>query len=118
MSSRFACKSLKLFPWRLLQAEQLPRERDDKMKPRTTNRDRAYYRHHRKRVIYRKLRIAKQIHWHIKNNQWGRLAKGKIHCTCGLCSEKSRLLGYPKAERARVEGTHHQLIEYFKEHVR
>lgn len=88
------------------------------MKPRTTNRDRAFYRHHRKRVIDRKWRIAKQIRWHVKHNQRGRLAKGKIHCSCGLCNEKTRLLGYPKAERARIEGTRHQLMEYFKEHMR
>lgn len=85
------------------------------MKPRRTNRDRSFYLHHRKRVICRKLRIAKQIQRQIKNNQWGRLAKGKIHCSCELCSEKSRLIGYPKSVKARIEGTNNQLVEYFKE---
>ena len=81
------------------------------------NRNRAYYRHHRNRVINRKRNIAKHIHWHIRYNQVSRLSKAKIHCSCGMCSKKSRLLGYPKSQRAMIEGFRTQINEYIHENM-
>ncbi|MFJ8263794.1 hypothetical protein ACIQ4I_17960 [Rummeliibacillus sp. NPDC094406] len=46
------------------------------MGPQHHNRNRAYYRHHRRRVIKRKMKITKG--WIISH---GYLAKGKIHCS-------------------------------------
>lgn len=43
----------------------------------------SYRRHHRYRVINRKKKIIKQTSWNVKFD--GMLAKGKIHCGCGLC---------------------------------
>ncbi|MFC0212118.1 hypothetical protein ACFFK0_06555 [Paenibacillus chartarius] len=82
------------------------------MKPKRTNRSRAFYRHHRERVINRKKKVVKQGFWHVKDEQFGRLAKGKIHCSCWWCSEKTHRLGFPKSEKARIEGLMMQVTEY------
>lgn len=57
-------------------------------------RDRAYYRYQRNRTINKKLRKIKSV-WsedsleNIQKNK-GKLSKGKIHCSCPMCSAKSR----------------------------
>ncbi|MCQ6560984.1 hypothetical protein [Paenibacillus mendelii] len=96
-------------PWMLAQAKpHLPGSvMDITFKP--FNRDRAYYRHHRNRVITRKRNIMKQFHWRLPEDQMGRLAKGKIHCSCWLCSKKSHRLGFPKSEMAQIEDQNQQL---------
>lgn len=57
-------------------------------------------RHHRRRVIQRKSRIAKQLGWHVKFK--GKLAKGKIHCSCYYCRTKSREIGWPKRDLVKL----------------
>ncbi|WP_156158181.1 hypothetical protein [Gordoniibacillus kamchatkensis] len=81
------------------------------MKPKRTNRSRDYYRHHRKRVINRKRKIIKHFCWNVKKNEYGRLAKGKIHCSCWWCSKKTQRLGFPKSEKTRIEGLEEQLLD-------
>ena len=56
-------------------------------------RNRGYYRMQRKRAIGRKLRIVKSI-WAKDGYEYavkmpGRYHKGKIHCSCWMCSQKS-----------------------------
>ncbi|MEK4967065.1 hypothetical protein MKX29_05095 [Cytobacillus sp. FSL R7-0696] len=58
------------------------------MKPHIKNRSRAYYRHHRKRVIHRKTKIAEQTGW--QSRFTGYFAKGKVHCSCWMCSQKTK----------------------------
>lgn len=57
-------------------------------------RDRAYYRRQRRRAIARKLGILKRLGGAENVENWagsspGRLAKGKIHCSCWMCRTKS-----------------------------
>lgn len=63
-----------------------------------SNRTRAYYRDVRNKAIARKLRISAN-YWHVKAP--GVLSKGKIHCSCWMCSEKSKYLGRPISEQRR-----------------
>ncbi|KIL40250.1 hypothetical protein SD70_14960 [Gordoniibacillus kamchatkensis] len=71
------------------------------MKNKSRIRTRAYYRHHRKRVIQRKSKIARQFGWHVKFA--GKFAMGKIHCSCFYCRRKTRELGLPKSDFVRLE---------------
>ena len=53
-------------------------------------RDRGYYRDERKRHIERKKRMIHEWndYWNYKYE--GQLSKGKIRCSCGLCTAKTR----------------------------
>lgn len=84
------------------------------MKPHTKNRSRAYNRHHRKRVIQRKLNIAKHIGWHPRFN--GYFAKGKIHCSCWMCSQKTKTDGLPHSQIIQLERLNNQLSEHYMEY--
>ena len=58
------------------------------------NRDRAYYRKQRKRIIRNKSRLLKRLGGGDLYEGWtrgcpSRLAKGKIHCSCWMCRTKS-----------------------------
>lgn len=58
-------------------------------------RTRAYYRRQRNRTIERKLGILRMLGGEEYVYAWtrgayGRLAKGKIHCSCPMCRAKSR----------------------------
>ena len=57
-------------------------------------RGRAYYRYQRKRHIKRKMGILRRVGgeeylsaW--SRDEYGRLSKGKIHCSCWMCRTKS-----------------------------
>ena len=57
-------------------------------------RDRAYYRYQRKQHIKRKMGILRRLGGEEYLTAWtrdecGRLAKGKIHCSCWMCRAKS-----------------------------
>lgn len=82
-----------------LQAGPFPKGRDG-MKSKGNNRTRSYYRHHRRRVIQRKSRFAKQLGWHAKFT--GEFAKGKIHCSCYYCRMKSREIGWSKSDLVKL----------------
>ncbi len=82
-------------------------------------RGRGYYRSQRKRTIQRKERI---LHFWGSNEEvtaWerganGRLAKGKIHCSCPMCRRKS--YDDPTARDKRAMGKAKEMIrEYFRE---
>ena len=51
------------------------------------NRERSYYREMRNKHISRKKRIAKSIGWTKRHD--GMFSKGKIHCSCPMCAEKT-----------------------------
>lgn len=66
------------------------------MKKKRLNRSRAYYRKQRIRVINRKLEI-RRFQWGKKVvdevydcRSIGKLSKGKVHCSCWMCSTKSK----------------------------
>ncbi|MFJ7935800.1 hypothetical protein [Sporosarcina sp. NPDC096371] len=81
------------------------------MKLHTKNRSRSYYRHHRNRVIQRKLKIARRLGWHVQDI--GRFAKGKVHCSCWMCSQKTKRDGYPHSQVIQLERLRSQLADYF-----
>ncbi|MEK5038350.1 hypothetical protein [Sporosarcina sp. FSL K6-3457] len=81
------------------------------MKLHRKNRSRSYYRYHRNRVIQRKLKIAKQLGWHVPYE--GQFAKGKVHCSCWMCSQKTTRDGYPHAQVMQWERLSSQLVDYF-----
>jgi len=83
-----------------LQAGPFTKGRDG-VKSKSTIRTRAYYRYHRRRVIQRKIKLAKQLGWHEKHA--GMFAKGKIHCSCYYCREKTREIGFPKSDLVKLE---------------
>lgn len=84
------------------------------MKPHHKNRSRAYARHQRQRVIQRKTKIA------IKKYDWipdkpGRYAKGKVHCSCYWCSDKTRSHGYPHSNVMQFLRMDQQVRDYFND---
>lgn len=83
------------------------------MKPHQKNRKRAYYRHHRKRVIQRKTKIAKQTGWHSRFD--GYFAKGKVHCSCWECSPKTKRDGFPHSQIIQLERLNSRLRDYLNE---
>ncbi|TVX87201.1 hypothetical protein [Paenibacillus agilis] len=80
------------------------------MKPHNKNRNKAYARHQRKRIIQRKKLIAARWDWSVKYE--GRFAKGKVHCSCSMCSEKTQQHGYPKSQLVKMMNCREQLMEW------
>jgi hypothetical protein len=79
------------------------------------NRNRAYYRHQRRRAIKRKLFIYCHI-WGWKNVPFppGRYAKGKVHCSCRLCKyEKHYKIIKPKY-KSKLEQMKREINEWMK----
>lgn len=85
------------------------------MKPYQKNRSRAYFRHHRKRVIQRRTKIAKYSGW--QSRFTGYFAKGKVHCSCWMCSQKTKKDGFPHSQNIQLERLNSQLYDYFNEGV-
>ena len=81
------------------------------MKPNQKNRSRVYIRHQRNRVIQRKKKIAIQYGWRPKFD--GYLARGKIHCSCPMCSIKTKKNGFPHSQVIQLENLNSQLRDYF-----
>ena len=81
------------------------------MKPHQTNRSRAYYRHHRRRAIQRKAKIAEYNGCYVPSN--GYFAKGKVHCSCWMCSQKTNKDGFPHSQVNQLERLNRQLFDYF-----
>ncbi len=82
-------------------------------------RDRGYYRSQRKRTIRRKRNLLYGIGGHDYWRAWtrgadGRLAKGKIHCSCPMCRSKS--YDDPTIrDKQTNEKTEEMLREYLRE---
>jgi hypothetical protein len=81
------------------------------------NRDRAYYRTQRSRHINRKLFILKRHGggeaiqaW--TDGEFGRLSKGKIHCSCWMCRRKS-YDEYSHRDAKQMQRFWHQLKELY-----
>ncbi|WP_240620356.1 hypothetical protein [Peribacillus acanthi] len=83
------------------------------MKSYQKSRSRAYYRHHRNRVIQRKTKIAEQTGW--QSRFTGYFAKGKVHCSCWMCSQKTKKDGFPHSQNIQLERLNSQLYDYFSE---
>ncbi|UYX51147.1 hypothetical protein M3Y14_21720 [Bacillus thuringiensis] len=57
-------------------------------------RTRAYTRYQRQRTMRRKMNIAKHAWGHTPEIA-GIFAKGKVHCSCGMCATKWKTEGPP-----------------------
>lgn len=77
------------------------------------NRSSAYVRHQRFRVINRKKRIIKEQnnYWHYRHE--GELSKGKIHCSCWMCSGKTADHGYKISDLRKFTMMDDQVNEYY-----
>ncbi|WP_407867402.1 hypothetical protein [Paenibacillus sp. P36] len=84
------------------------------MKPTRKNRNQAFVRHQRRVAIARKNKIAKQTHWFVNDEQYVRLSKNKVHCSCPLCSEKTSLIGFPKSQIIRLQNQAEQIRDCHK----
>lgn len=84
---------------------------------------RSYRRSTRVKAIKRRSRIASEVlDWQIPSEVTkGKLAKGKVHCSCPICSCKSTrfygrtnnsVVGYPKQERARITAMKSEIRDY------
>ncbi|PKR84397.1 hypothetical protein [Heyndrickxia camelliae] len=83
------------------------------MKPHQKNRSRSYYRHQRRRTIQRKAKIAEHNGWYVPSK--GYFAKGKVHCSCWMCSQKTNKDGFPHSQIIQLERLKSQLSDYFSE---
>lgn len=80
--------------------------------------DRAYYRWQRSRAIRRKLGILNRTGGEALAEGWtrgnnGRLAKGKIHCSCWMCRAKSFDCP-PHSDLKREQDARQQLEEHYE----
>lgn len=72
------------------------------------DRGRRYRRMMRNRVMTRKKRIVVdklgRDHFEMGygSDELGRLSKGKIHCSCGMCTEKVSNLGFKYSDRKKM----------------
>jgi hypothetical protein len=97
------------------------------------NRTRDYYRRQRKRAIAHKLGILFTRFpydcYEKEKNEKGRLSKGKVHCSCSMCSPKtnmkakfrkresgswrgSPLIFYKISENRKIDSINQQLYEF------
>lgn len=76
------------------------------------NRERNYYRTMRRKHIARKYRIVhdcwREDYWNTPRLK-GMLSKGKVHCSCWLCSGKTKVRGY-SAHDLRANAREHDFI--------
>lgn len=84
---------------------------------------RDYRRCARVKAIKRRSRIASEVFDCQTQDKvtTGKLAKGKVHCSCPICSCKSTrfyghtnnsVIGYPKRERARIIAMKSEIRDY------
>jgi len=74
------------------------------------NRTQDYYRHHRNRVIEKKKKFAKQCYGINYYKVDGKYSKGKIHCSCPMCSNKTKIHGFSKADICKRDKMNFQEI--------
>lgn len=82
-------------------------------------RNSGYYRHHRERVINKKLYILKNI-WNVDedNHPWvkypGKLSKAKLNCSCKMCRyEKHYNIQSPK-NKSKLDLMKKDIINYLE----
>ena len=78
----------------------IPKERNVYMR-----RDRGYLRRERAKHIRRRKKLSKH-YWYVEHD--GYLDKGKIHCSCPDCSEKTR----NKGRKRQRKGNYSRSINY------
>lgn len=80
-------------------------------------RNRAYRRHQRRRVIQRKLYITTVARgWNEEQKliqQPGRLSKAKTHCSCAMCKYEKHYKVLKKQYRAKLDGVEKE-IDYLR----
>lgn len=62
-------------------------------------RSREYYRNKRKKAINKKYFILKHIYLYDEYTCKGKLSKGKVHCSCWMCTEKVSNLGWTQRDK-------------------
>lgn len=72
------------------------------------SRDMSYRRRMRNKHIERKKKIITHSMYDtgdlLENERFiGKLDKGKVHCSCPLCREKTREIGYKASERRKIK---------------
>lgn len=84
-------------------------------------RSRSYIRYQRRHAINRKFNILRGL-WGTKEteevycpNKRGKLSKGKIHCSCWLCREKS-YIELSKVDKSKLLADKQSLKEYYGEY--
>lgn len=65
--------------------------------------DRGVLRKNNYRIIQRKKKILESYGEGVLEGQIHRLAKSKIHCSCPLCQEKTRLNGWKHSDKVKIE---------------
>lgn len=69
--------------------------------------DKAYRKQQEARICRHKEYVVKYVYRDdIDNNPYynkHRLSKGKIHCSCPLCSEKTKTRGWKTSDRRKIE---------------
>ena len=65
-----------------------------------------YRQHHSERIVKKKQHIIQDI-FHINNldnRKWSHngLKKNKVHCSCPMCSEKTRNIGYKHSDKKKL----------------
>lgn len=99
-------------------------EFEQHQKPNKKNRSKSYQRHQRDRVIAKKVYIYTIVmgnelieyrNGHDFPHFRGRFAKGKVHCSCWMCSPKTRHGERKINEQKKLESMKHQLKNYWKE---
>lgn len=77
------------------------------------NRSKEYVRFQRYTHIERKKKIIKEQHnyWNYKFD--GVLSKGKIHCSCWMCSAKTNVHGPKMSDLRKIEDMNYQVGEYY-----
>ena len=74
------------------------------------NRTQDYYRHHRKRVIEKKKKFVKQFYDGFYYEVEGKYSKGKIHCSCHMCSGKTKVRGLSISDMRKRDNMNFQDI--------
>ena len=74
------------------------------------NRTQDYYKHHRKRVIEKKKKFVKQYYNFDYYKIDGKYSKGKIHCSCPMCSSKTKLCGLSASDMRKRDSIDFQEI--------
>ncbi len=74
------------------------------------HKNKAYRRSQRHKAIERKKQIIQQVYQCKYCGVEGKLNKGKVHCSCPLCTRKTAQIGYKASDRRKLN----KLKEEFK----
>lgn len=86
-------------------------------------RGKAFRKHHELRVIHKRISIVKNVYHQSKedmkqNSNWNKqhkLSKHKVHCSCPMCSTKTKRDGYKHSDKVKLEkGDDRGIWEYIQ----